>query len=281
MRTKILILGIFLGLSFIILGCDKRIYYYYDDCPPSTPKGLYSITGDERVYLYWYENDEENFDEYWVYRKRDGESHYRRIGRTTIAEYVDKNVVNGRTYWYRVSAVNWYGEESDLSESAFDTPRPEGWDEIIQDFNRYPNSSGFDFSREQVVRYDDPRCDIYLEYYDGIFYLCVRDAETDIQDFGYKDDIDSVDYSPEVGWSALWCVEVIKGHSYIIWTRDDHYAKLRVADFTRSYGILFDWAYQVDPGNQELKPGPPKLTDLRKEKENRGKINLEENGGKR
>ncbi len=272
MRAKIFILGIFLGVSFIILGCEKRVLYY-DDCPPSIPKGLYSITGDERVYLFWYENDEENFDEYWVYRRREDESHYRRIGRTTTAEYVDKNLRNGRTYWYRVSAVNWYGDESDLSEPAYDTPRPEGWDEIIKDFDRYPCCSGFDFSRGEVVRYDDPRADIYLEYYDDLFYLWVTDEETYIQDFGFTDDIDDVDYSPLEGWSPLWYVLLIKGHSYIIWTWDNHFAKLRVEDFTKSYGILFDWAYQVNPGNQELKPRPPKVTDLKKARENRGNNN--------
>ncbi|KPK99662.1 MAG: hypothetical protein AMJ91_07015, partial [candidate division Zixibacteria bacterium SM23_73_3] len=59
------------------------------------------------------------------------------------------------------------------------------------------------------------------------------------------------------GWSQVGWVEVILGHSYIIWTRDNHYAKLRVVGFTRSYGVIFDWAYQVDPGNQELAPRPP------------------------
>jgi len=52
-------------------------------------------------------------------------------------------------------------------------------------------------------------------------------------------------------------VEVIFGHSYIIWTRDNHFAKLRVNGFIRAYGIVFDWAYQVDPGNPELAPRPP------------------------
>jgi len=53
-------------------------------------------------------------------------------------------------------------------------------------------------------------------------------------------------------------VEVIAGHTYIVWTRDDHYAKLRVSGFTRSYGILFDWAWQVAPANPELKIRVPR-----------------------
>jgi hypothetical protein len=175
-----------------------------------------------------------------------------------MGEYVDRNVANGRTYWYRISAWNWHGEESELSEPTYDTPRPEGWNQIIKDFNRYPCCSGFDLSRGEAVPYDDPCCDIYLEYYDEVFYLWVNDEDTYIQDFGFTEDIDDLDYSPVEGWSAFWDIELIKGHSYIIWTWDNHFAKIRVEDFTSHYGMLFDWAYQVDPGNQELKPRPPK-----------------------
>jgi hypothetical protein len=132
---------------------------------------------------------------------------------------------------------------------------------MIFDYNHYPASSGFDFSQEDVVDWDDPRCDIYLKYSGWVYYICVRDDQTDIQDFGYTDHIDDVDMAPDttIGWSALWCVEAIKGHCYIIWTRDNHYAKVRIADFTKSLGMLFDWAYQIDPGNLELKIRPPEI----------------------
>jgi hypothetical protein len=110
-----------------------------------------------------------------------------------------------------------------------------------------------------VVGYDDRRADIYLDYDDhyGVYFLCVADDATDIQDFGYTDYLDDVNVAPEHGWSKVGWVEVIPGHSYIVWTRDNHFAKLRVTEFTRSYGIVFDWAYQVNGGNPELAPRPP------------------------
>jgi hypothetical protein len=48
------------------------------------------------------------------------------------------------------------------------------------------------------------------------------------------------------------------GHCYVVWTRDDHYAKFRVTDIQPAAGgvpdrVVFDWAYQVDPGNRELR----------------------------
>ena len=63
--------------------------------------------------------------------------------------------------------------------------------------------------------------------------------------------------APYDGWSKVGWVELIAGHSYIIWTRDNHYAKMRVTKFIRSYGVVFDWAYQVKQGEVELAPRPP------------------------
>jgi hypothetical protein len=123
-----------------------------------------------------------------------------------------------------------------------------------------PSLSGFDFSEQEVLHWQDSHADIYLEYDDDLeaFFLCVANSQTDIQDFGYTDDLDGVNWSPLEGWSKVGWVEVIEGHSYIIWTADDHYAKLRVGEISGNTKIYFDWAYQIDGGNQELAPRPPR-----------------------
>ena len=75
-------------------------------------------------------------------------------------------------------------------------------------------------------------------------------SDTKIQDAGYVDLVD-VDYAPPSGWSADGVVEAIPGHSYILLTRDNHYAKFQVV--TRgSTSMTMDWAYQIDPDNPEL-----------------------------
>jgi hypothetical protein len=51
-------------------------------------------------------------------------------------------------------------------------------------------------------------------------------------------------------------VEVVPGHVYVVWTWNDHYAKVRVRQVQGGY-IVFDWAYQIDGGNQELSPRIP------------------------
>lgn len=260
MKKVFLSLIFLLGLCFVLIGCEERVYVFGPDhTPPSVPKGLYSVTGDESVWLFWEENDEEDFAEYWVYRAKERDEYYKRIARTKIAKYTENNLRNGTTYFYAVSAVDYDGNESDLCDETFDTPRPDGAGYIIRDCDWFPSTSGFDFSEKEVINYLDRDADIFLDYDDelNVYFLCVTDDSTDIQDFGYTDSLDEVNVSPKKGWSALGWVEVILGHSYIIWTRDNHFAKLRVEGFIRSYGIVFDWAYQVDPGNPELAPRPP------------------------
>lgn len=262
MKKILLMIILLLGSVVIFGGCENKDYIVQPDhTPPSRPKGFYSITGDKTVYLRWEENDEEDFAEYRVYRAEGDARYYERIAKVKIARFDDHNVKNGTTYYYAVSAVDYHGNESDLSKEIYDTPRPEDFGMVIRDYHRFPETSGFDFSKGTVVSWDDVDADIYLDYDDNlnVYFLCAADKYTDIQDFGYTDNLDDVDVAPDtnIGWSELGWVEVILGHSYIIWTRDNHFAKLRVSEFIKSYGISFDWAYQVDEGNPELAPRPP------------------------
>ena len=130
---------------------------------------------------------------------------------------------------------------------------------VLRDYHRYPHVSGYDFSRFAVVGYDQKGVDVYVDYddYYGVYFLCAGDTLTDIQDFGYTDELDDVNMAPEWGWSEVGWTELIDGHSYIIWTRDGHFAKMRVTEFIRSYGVVFEWAYQTKWNEHELAPRPP------------------------
>jgi hypothetical protein len=76
--------------------------------------------------------------------------------------------------------------------------------------------------------------------------------DTDIQDMGYTTGLDDILIAPADGWSPTKDVRLIKGHTYIVWTWDDHYAKFRVYDITADHVIL-DWAYQLVAKNPNLK----------------------------
>ena len=62
------------------------------------------------------------------------------------------------------------------------------------------------------------------------------------------------------GWVPLKQGENVKytkaiiGNTYVIWTWDNHYAKVRVKTLL-SERVVFDWAYQLVEGNRELKRG--------------------------
>lgn len=262
-KRAVLALILVAGLGFA--GCDDD-----DDLgpvdrePPAAPRGFTSITGDEEVVLVWYPNAEWDLDGYAVYRNNEATGNYRRIayvGRDRT-EYVDRDVTNGQTYYYAVSAYDTEGNESDLSpELVFDTPRPQGYGVRMTSYARNRDRCAYDFSDYLVTDYDDPEADVAYTWdaETGAWMLGLNvpggDIYTAIQDAGLTESLSEITWAPADGWSPRAMSELIEGHTYIVWTRDDHYAKFRVVRLTPDE-VTIDWAYQIDRGNQELRaPG--------------------------
>lgn len=258
------IIPVILGLA--LLGCDTNdtVYFDPDSQPPATPRGVYSVTGDEEVKIVWLGSDEQDLAGYRVWRSGTVDGLYHEIADIEVGdlplrlEYTDRNVTNGATYFYAVSAYDYEGNESELSyEDVFDTPRPAGYGVRVYAAESDPARAGFDFSRYTVTNINDDRADIVITR-DGDIYFAeavnlIDEPATDIQDFGYTETLDALDWAPGDGWSATgWC-EIILGHTYCVWTRDNHYAKFRVTQIGGS-SVTIDWAYQIDLGNPELKP---------------------------
>ena len=254
---RILLSSLFIGV-IIFTGCDE-LNNYYDDTPPSPPRNVTTVTGDNRVDIFWDYNNEHDVAGYNVYYAYSYDGKYTLLGSTQNDSYVDNGAKNGVTYYYGVAAYDYDGNESDLSrDEVFDTPRPEGFDQAIHDYLRSPNSAGYDFSNYQVLPYDDKYADMFFENYNGTFYLNVWSVDSDIQDMGATRDLYDISYAPTGGWvpavqdENVKYTEAIVGHTYVIWTWDNHYAKVRVKNIT-SERIVFDWAYQLVEGNRELK----------------------------
>ena len=72
---------------------------------------------------------------------------------------------------------------------------------------------------------------------------------------GYTGSLDELGIAPPAGWSPTKDVLLIAGHTYIVKTWDDHYAKIRVLALSPAK-MEFDWAYQLQEGNRYLKAGP-------------------------
>lgn len=253
MRVSILILTI----AILVGGCCWEVQEP-DYTPPAVPTGVHSITGDGNVRLYWYPNSERDFKGYNMYRSFYPEGPYYVIASTPTAYFTDYDVENGKTYFYAVSAYDVHHNESELSyDIVYDTPRPEGFNVVLWDFIMFPLDAGFNFSEEMVQPYNLRSTDIYFETEPRTFtpYVNIGHPDTDIQDFGYVDCLDDIDWAPEGGWSSLGYVEAIEGHGYIVWTWDNHFAKFRIEQIGDEY-MRMDWAYQVDPGNPELVERP-------------------------
>lgn len=276
MKRVILMLTVITGLIFIFNGCEKKVYVVEPDTtPPSSPKGVYSVTGDSAVYIYWEPNDEKDFYTYRIYwaPELDGDipepdDYFEFMASTKNSYYTDRDVKNGHTYYYIITAVDYSGNESNPSLMLYDTPRPEGHLRLHNNAV-LPNQSGLYFDNKNgpiIVSWNNPLCDLYLDEVSEVFYLNTtvkNDIPNDIQDFGYIQDFDLINVAPTQGWSELGYVEVIKGHTYIIWTWDNHFAKLRATYVDTLYYeyVDFEWAYQTDIGNPELKPVPKRIAN--------------------
>lgn len=262
--VKTALIPFVLGLA--IVGCESydTIYIERDLQPPATPRGVHSVTGDREVTIVWLGSDEQDLAGYRVWRSRSATGTYFVIADISVntlpqrLEYTDRNVTNGTTYFYAVSAYDYSGNESALSyEDVFDTPRPAGYNVRLYAREADASRAGFDFSRYATTHANDPRADIVITREGSLFFVeavnLPGEPATDIQDYGYTNTLDALDWAPSEGWSAAGWSEIILGHTYAVWTRDNHYAKFRVKQIAGSY-IMIDWAYQIDLGNPELKP---------------------------
>ena len=239
-----------LGLA----GCNDNTTQPRDVTPPAAPRGLFSVTGDDQVTLYWFANTESDVSGYRIYESpcaSGPDCPYDRVGATAATQFVVSGLTNGITRFYAVSAVDHAGNESPLSvNDVFDTPRPAG-SAALNNFVNGTANAGWDFSAFSTVDKADPNTDIFFGYNGSVFQMFTPDVNTDIQDAGYATSLDAVDFAPNAGWSPTGTVELIPGHCYVVWTRDDHFAKFRVTGLSPSV-VSFNWAYQTAAGNPEL-----------------------------
>jgi hypothetical protein len=236
--------------AFFIIGCHDP--FLNDHMPPNAPQGIIAVARDNATQLTWYASQESDVAGYnvWVNDRYDGS--YRMVGKATDPTFTDFGAKNGVREYYAVSAYDFDGNESDLSKDVvYATPRPEGYGSKLGDYRLSPAMAGYDFSTYSVGKYNDDLTDLYFEAINGRYYLDVW-QDTDIQDMGYTNSLNEIGLAPAIGYSPSKTVEAIPGHTYVLYTWDNHYAKVRVKEVTSSR-MTFDWAYQVAQANPELK----------------------------
>ncbi len=98
---------------------------YQDRFPPAVPGGLVVLAEIGRVRLTWDRSPSADVAGYYVYRRGGGEGDFRRLNAEsqTRRELVDEDVTSGRTYTYRITAVDALGNESAPSNEVLTTVR--------------------------------------------------------------------------------------------------------------------------------------------------------------
>lgn len=257
---------VLIGLIFG-LGCDDDCWdddcYKHDSRPPAVPTGFYSVTDDEQVRLYWDHNHESDLDGYRIYWNDEPSGWFEFMAFTRDNYYIDRDVTNGETYFYALAAVDYNGNESDLTyEDVFDTPRPAGYTELYT-FNdeQWAHYSGWDFFHQTTRHWDDPRTDMFYEYiwddqsHRGYHYLNVTGTNVQIQPWGYIEDLDEITWAPSDGWTDREWVELDEDMAYVLRISKPegelHYAKIYIRRLEAGM-VRLEWAYQVDSHNKEL-----------------------------
>jgi hypothetical protein len=258
-----------LGLAICLGGCSEKSTAPHS--APAAPRGLFRVSGDRQVTLYWLANTERDLAGYRIYVSPCATGPgcpYTSVGAitptadVTYEQYAITGLTNGERSFFAVAAVNRAGQESALSkEDVSGTPRPAGTGLAIRNFLTDTTGIGYDFSMFVRTNGTDPPTDIFYGYsVDANDYLhqqiFVPDYNTDIQDAGYATSLDAVAVAPDSGWSPSGTVEAIRGHVYVVWTRENTFAKFMVTAAGPGQVVL-DWAYQPDIGNPELSAKRP------------------------
>ena len=287
MRKLTILLGCLSCLALV--GCDDDTtnpdVVEPDDLSP--PLGLFSITGDESVTLFWWcSNYDDDLVGYRIYMAT-GDHHGDPLEEVptafTSADSIDiagpnsgqlsvmlTGLSNGTTYSFLVvAAKDSWTDISHTSNIVADTPREETAteatlyakqvDEILAGFelNGFFTVDCTDFNRvtyETITGEGDIMCERFDIAAGTRFWLDGINGAT-IQDIGYMSDWDGADLAPGNGYAATGhSVEAIMGHVYAIKTADDHYAKVQVVGLDDVQGtVTIKAAYQSQAGNPEYK----------------------------
>lgn len=266
------VLAAFLIASFtFVSSCEEKETIVYvprevpADCPPSAPRGVYAVNLDGYVMICWYPNYEDDVVGYDIWKNDSLYGVYNYIGSVDREdpdpyEYCfEHDTPYNQQYFYAVSA---YDESNYMSELSYEevtaTPRPEGFLRL-RDMDTYPDSSGYDFSSLNNIRqrWDASDTDIWFD--GGAVNMFFTSMPTVlIQDYGYTYWLDDINYAPIEGFSPTGSVEAIQYHMYMLKIGEPdgtHYVKLWIEDVGSTY-VDFWWAYQTDPYNRDLMPGP-------------------------
>jgi hypothetical protein len=254
---------------------------------PDVPTNLSSTTLNRAVALTWDDNaytaDPGNFRNYVIYSTsydigtdQCGTS-WQVEGTTVAPEFLVGALTNGVSHCFAVSSVSVDGAESNRSLARADTPRPDTRNQVLYAVQVKADSSGFRFWQDDGDRIvqtgelgrtlsSSADIDFFVDRdANGLMFLTpVRPgAGVEFYAAGPIADLTSIDLAPclpgatptECGPYATSPIEASPGFGYVFEMDGGdglhRFAALRVTHVGQTF-LIFDWAFQTDPGNPEL-----------------------------
>jgi hypothetical protein len=250
------------------------------------PGGVSSVSLDGAIALTWsdgsYVSDPDHFENYRVYstgydldRDLCGTS-WSLEGTTVAPEFIVGALANGDPRCFAVSAMSKDGVETERSPSRADTPRPDARNVALYAWQVDDLESGFRFWDDQnddgivqsgelgLVRSgSSSTIDFRVSRkVDGSLVLQPIRAGTGVEFYepssagpALVEDLTSIDFAPDQTYRTTE-IEAVPGYGYVFeMDAGDEFARygaVRVTHVGASF-ILFDWAFQTDPGNPELR----------------------------
>jgi len=98
---------------------DSLRGYSIDNIAPGVPTGLLASSSNDGILLTWQSNDEKDFQYYGIYRSTQSnfnpDTMEASIYVTSDTCYIDSDILKNTNYYYRISAFDYAGNESDFS----------------------------------------------------------------------------------------------------------------------------------------------------------------------
>ena len=238
------------------------------------PGNLVSVSLDRAVQLSWPANARqtggERFAHYRVYSTpynldtdECDASRWVLEGTTVSEDFLATGLPNGAPRCFAASAVSVDGHESVWTRPRADTPRYDARNVLLFTREVTLAQSGFRFfvpssgAFGAVLPGDRSDLDFRVERRaDGSLWLVPVRSGVRVALYGNApvSDLTSIDVAPASGFSS-GAIEAVPGYGYVfemLLADGLHYGAVRVTHVSNDY-VLFDWAYQSDPGNPELK----------------------------
>ncbi len=126
-----------------------------DTTPPAVPKGLFGKGGDGSASLTWEANKDPDLAAYRLYRSSTPLSGFSKVAEVEFTKAEESGLVNGNSYFYRLSAIDRAGNESASTEIVSTTPVPPGptpiGGEIAKETIWYAAASPYVITEEVIV----------------------------------------------------------------------------------------------------------------------------------